>query len=94
MHSLSRATSNLKSVHFHREDTRVSHYIINKIQQSEQVRYKIGDQVFPDLDSLLNFYKMHYLDSTPLIRPVPKRFEVIAKYDFDGNVSVERSKGG
>ncbi|XP_050730512.1 adapter molecule Crk-like isoform X2 [Eriocheir sinensis] len=69
-----------------REDTRVSHYIINKIQQSDQMRYKIGDQMFPDLASLLNFYKMHYLDSTPLIRPVPKRYEkVIAKYDFDGN---------
>lgn len=69
-----------------REDTRVSHYIINKIQQGEQVRYKIGDQMFPDLASLLNFYKLHYLDSTPLVRPAPKRCEkVVAKYDFDGN---------
>lgn len=84
----------LKPDHSHREDTRVSHYIINKIQQSDQMRYKIGDQVFPDLASLLNFYKMHYLDSTPLIRPVPKRNEkVIAKYDFDGNVSVEAEEG-
>ncbi|KAG0712637.1 Adapter molecule Crk [Chionoecetes opilio] len=50
------------------------------------MRYKIGDQMFPDLASLLNFYKLHYLDSTPLIRPATKRCEkVVAKYDFDGN---------
>ncbi|KAG7174529.1 Adapter molecule Crk-like [Homarus americanus] len=58
-----------------REDNKVSHYIINKIQQGEQVRYRIGDQMFADLPSLLNFYKLHYLDSTPLIRPAPKRCE-------------------
>lgn len=69
-----------------REDNKVSHYIINKIQQGEQVRYRIGDQMFPDLPSLLNFYKLHYLDSTPLIRPAPKRCEkVVAKYDFEGS---------
>lgn len=58
------------------------------------MRYKIGDQMFPDLASLLNFYKLHYLDSTPLVRPAPKRCEkVLAKYDFDGHVSVgEREK--
>ncbi|XP_076067923.1 crk proto-oncogene, adaptor protein isoform X2 [Oratosquilla oratoria] len=68
-----------------REDNKVSHYIINKIQQAEQTRYRIGDQLFPDLPSLLNFYKLHYLDTTPLIRPAPKRSEkVIAKYDFEG----------
>ena len=32
------------------------------------VRYRIGDQMFTDLPSLLNFYKLHYLDTTPLIR--------------------------
>ncbi|KAL7646896.1 UNVERIFIED_CONTAM: hypothetical protein RMT77_002153 [Armadillidium vulgare] len=70
-----------------REDNKVSHYIINKIQQNDQqIRYRIGDQMFPDLPSLLNFYKLHYLDTTPLIRPVTKRCEkVIAKYDFEGH---------
>jgi proto-oncogene C-crk len=69
-----------------REDNKVSHYIINKIQQGEQTRYRIGDQMFTDLPALLNFYKVHYLDTTPLIRPAPKRVEkVLAKYDFDGN---------
>ena len=53
-----------------REDSKVSHYIINKIQQGEQTRYRIGDQMFTDLPSLLNFYKLHYLDTTPLIRLV------------------------
>ena len=52
------------------------------------LRYRIGDQIFTDLPSLLNFYKLHYLDTTPLIRPAPKRVEkVVGKYDFDGSVS-------
>lgn len=69
-----------------REDSKVSHYIINKIQQGDQTRFRIGDQMFPDMPALLSFYKLHYLDTTPLIRPAPKRVErVIAKYDFEGS---------
>lgn len=69
-----------------REDSKVSHYIINKIQQAEQIRYRIGDQIFPDIPNLLAFYKLHYLDTTPLIRPAPKKVQkIIAKYDFEGN---------
>lgn len=69
-----------------REDSKVSHYIINKLQQGDQTRYRIGDQTFPDLPSLLSFYKLHYLDTTPLIRPAPRRIEkVMAKYDFEGS---------
>lgn len=57
------------------------------MQQNDQIRYRIGDQMFPDLPSLLAFYKLHYLDTTPLIRPAPKKVEkVIAKYDFVGQV--------
>ncbi|XP_043190000.1 adapter molecule Crk-like, partial [Amphibalanus amphitrite] len=68
-----------------REDSKVSHYIINKIVEDDQVRFRIGDQMFSDLASLLNFYKLHYLDTTPLVRPAPRRVErVVAKYDFDG----------
>ena len=53
-------------------------------------RYKIGDRFFPDLPSLLSFYKLHYLDTTPLVRPATRRLEqVIANYDFEGNVSYE-----
>lgn len=48
----------------------MSHYIINKVQQGDQTKFRIGDQMFPDLPSLLSFYKIHYLDTTPLIRPV------------------------
>jgi len=67
----------------------VSHYIINKVQQGDQHRYRIGDQTFPDLPNLLAFYKLHYLDTTPLIRPAVRRIErVIAKYDFEGSVSL------
>jgi len=72
-----------------KEDNKVSHYIINKIVQgdpaSAQARYKIGDQMFNDLPALLNFYKVHYLDTTPLIRPAMKKVEKVqARYDFDG----------
>jgi len=69
-----------------KEDAKVSHYIINKMQSGDQIRYRIGDQTFTDLPTLLNFYKLHYLDTTPLIRPAPKRVErVIGKYDFEGS---------
>lgn len=71
-----------------REDTKVSHYIINKIQQSDQTVYRIGDQSFLDLPELLAFYKLHYLDTTPLRRPAPRKLEkVVGKFDFDGSVS-------
>lgn len=54
-----------------REDQRVSHYIINRIQASAgNSRFKIGDKEFPDIPSLLTFYKTHYLDTTTLIKPV------------------------
>ncbi|XP_018328644.1 adapter molecule Crk [Agrilus planipennis] len=67
-----------------REDGKVSHYIINKLQKNDHVSYKIGDRSFSDLPSLLAFYKLHYLDTTPLIRPASKKVEkVVAKYDFD-----------
>ena len=72
-----------------REDTKVSHYIINKIQQNDQIVFRIGDQQFSDLPELLAFYKLHYLDTTPLRRPATRKIEkVIAKFDFDGSVSI------
>ena len=80
------------TIFFFREDSKVSHYIINKIQQGEQTRYRIGDQMFTDLPALLNFYKVHYLDTTPLIRPAVKKVEnVRAKFDFDGQVRDKQS---
>lgn len=69
-----------------KEDTKVSHYIINKIQQNDQTVYRIGDQSFCDLPELLAFYKLHYLDTTPLRRPALRRVErVIGKFDFEGS---------
>lgn len=57
------------------------------MQQNDQISYRIGDQFFPDLPELLAFYKLHYLDTTPLIRPALRKVErVKAKYDFDGQV--------
>lgn len=73
---------------YYREDSKVSHYIINKIQENNETKYRIGDQIFSDLPSLLAFYKLHYLDTTPLLKPAIKPIEqVVAKYDFIGNVN-------
>lgn len=69
-----------------REENKVSHYIINRVSQDEQTRFRIGDQMFPDIPSLLNFYKLHYLDTTPLVKPAAKKVEKVkAKYDFEGS---------
>lgn len=70
-----------------KEDDRVSHYIINRVVSPDgTVRYRIGDQVFADMPALLSFYRLHYLDTTPLVRPLHQVLEVvIAKYDFSGN---------
>ncbi|XP_077499109.1 crk proto-oncogene, adaptor protein isoform X2 [Amblyomma americanum] len=69
-----------------REENKVSHYIVNRVTQAEQTRFRIGDQMFSDIPSLLNFYKLHYLDTTPLVRPAAKKVErVKAKYDFEGS---------
>ncbi|KRG07213.1 adapter molecule Crk isoform X2 [Drosophila mojavensis] len=69
-----------------REDTKVSNYIINKVQQQDQIVYRIGDQSFENLPKLLTFYTLHYLDTTPLKRPAQKKLEkVIGKFDFVGS---------
>ncbi|XP_017056797.1 adapter molecule Crk [Drosophila ficusphila] len=69
-----------------REDTKVSNYIINKVQQQDHIVYRIGDQAFDNLPKLLTFYTLHYLDTTPLRRPASKRVEkVIGKFDFVGS---------
>jgi proto-oncogene C-crk len=69
----------------------VCHYIINKVSDDNDgsTRYKIGDRFFPDLPSLLSFYKLHYLDTTPLVRPAIRKLEKVeAKHDFEGTVSL------
>ncbi|XP_062392304.1 adapter molecule crk-like [Sardina pilchardus] len=61
------------------ENSKVSHYIINSISNNRQSgtnqappRYRIGDQEFDGLPALLEFYKIHYLDTTTLIEPASK----------------------
>ncbi|KAM3616756.1 uncharacterized protein V6R79_022719 [Siganus canaliculatus] len=61
------------------ENSKVSHYIINSISNNRQSsgglahpKFRIGDQEFDALPALLEFYKIHYLDTTTLIEPVPK----------------------
>lgn len=70
----------------------VSHYIINKIPLTDGsgcMVYRIGDQSFADLPELLDFYILHYLDTTPLRRPLVRKLErVVGKFDFEGSVSV------
>jgi proto-oncogene C-crk len=51
------------------ENGRVSQYIVKK--QAEDC-YTIGDQSFTDIPQLLEFYKVHYLDTTTLFSPVEK----------------------
>ena len=52
-----------------RQDT-IRNYIINRIQSGGRLHFRIGDQEFPSLPSLLQFYRVHYLDTTTLVRPV------------------------
>ncbi|XP_048840491.1 adapter molecule crk-like [Brienomyrus brachyistius] len=63
------------------ENSKVSHYIINSISSSSNrqsgsglacPRFRIGDQEFDALPALLEFYKIHYLDTTTLIEPISK----------------------
>jgi len=78
----------IKKILYFREDTKVSNYIINKVQQQDHIVFRIGDQSFENLPKLLTFYTLHYLDTTPLRRPAQKKVEkVIAKFDFVGSVS-------
>ncbi|KAL4609281.1 crk-like protein isoform X1 [Arapaima gigas] len=51
------------------ENSKVSHYIINSLPSK---RFKIGDQEFEHLPALLEFYKIHYLDTTTLIEPASR----------------------
>ncbi len=73
-----------------RETNKISHYLINRVQEEDKAgdaKYKIGEQFFPDVASLLNFYKLHYLETTPLVSPAPRQLEsVVAKFDFVGQV--------
>nr|AOS88701.1 CRK-CRKL-like protein ancestral isoform 2 [Branchiostoma floridae] len=50
------------------ENSKVSHYIINRLQKG----FRIGDQDFDDLPALIEFYKIHYLDTTTLIVPAQR----------------------
>ncbi|XP_067864665.1 adapter molecule crk [Heptranchias perlo] len=68
------------------ENSKVSHYIINSRQQQQPPpppgpspspgpfpgRFRIGDQEFEHLPGLLEFYKIHYLDTTTLQEPVAR----------------------
>lgn len=48
------------------ENNKVSHYIISR----RGSLYLIGDQTFPDLPGVIEFYKKHFLDTTTLTEVV------------------------
>ncbi|CAH1256838.1 CRKL [Branchiostoma lanceolatum] len=52
-------------------DTRVRHYFIKRLQNG----FQIADQDFEDLPSLIEFYKIHYLDTTTLTVPAQRPAE-------------------
>ncbi|XP_027200007.1 crk proto-oncogene, adaptor protein [Dermatophagoides pteronyssinus] len=67
------------------EEQKISHYIINKIDLNGEPKFKIGENTFHDMPSLLTYYKHHYLDTTALIRAAKKKLEYVrAKFDFLG----------
>lgn len=49
-------------------DDKISHYIINRVpaDKSQQVCFRIGEQIFLDIPTLLTYYKLNNLDDTPL----------------------------
>lgn len=66
-----------------KEDNKISHYIVNKMNVAGSTKYRIGDQEFSNLSSLLQYYTDHCLDTTNLIRPASKpKFR--AKFKFPG----------
>ncbi|CAB4028303.1 adapter molecule crk-like [Paramuricea clavata] len=62
------------------ENKKVSHYIIN----NKGNHYKIGEQTFSDIPSIISFYKNHFLDTTTLTGAVERELKVRACYNFDG----------
>ena len=56
---------------FYSEIKKVSHYII---QDVNGLYFKIGEQRFADIPSIVEFYRKHMLDTTNLVEPVSKTF--------------------
>ncbi|KAJ8051105.1 Crk-like protein [Holothuria leucospilota] len=63
------------------ENNKVSHYII----EVKKEKYHIGELHFQSLTAVIEFYKVHYLDTTTLTRPV-----VLGgtKYVFDEGIKI------
>ncbi|EPQ02755.1 Adapter molecule crk [Myotis brandtii] len=72
--------------------------VLEKFFRVSPSRLRIGDQEFDSLPALLEFYKIHYLDTTTLIEPVSRSRQgsgvnlrqeeieyVRALFDFNGN---------
>lgn len=81
---------------FFSEVQKISHYIIQGVKN--EMYFKIGDQRFADIPSIIEFYKKHMLDSTNLLEPVSMDFllMICAKRVFvfcaRGRVSILRAK--
>jgi proto-oncogene C-crk len=68
-------------------DHHVYHYFIERKETEEgKTRYEMGGHVFVDIPALITHYKMHVLEKSCLVQPVPKQplHKVVGKYKFDG----------
>lgn len=70
-------------------DKKVSHYIINRVNENNQVRFRIGDQIFPSMQTLLNYYVINSLDDTPLKVPANPKSYPIPKRSFTKDYLAE-----
>lgn len=73
-----------------KQGSRISQYVISRLQTDGNIMFRIGEKDFEDIPALLEFYRTHYLDKTPLTEPAPRK-KFLAKYDFNGNDSKDLS---
>lgn len=56
-----------------RQGEKIRHYEIFRKENRGRLEYTIGEQTFPDLPTLLDFYKTHYLENSALTHPAPSK---------------------
>ncbi|CAK9300260.1 unnamed protein product [Gordionus sp. m RMFG-2023] len=75
-----------------KETKAIRHYIIKKMEAAagnrNSIRFKIGDEIFSDVASLLRHYTTNCLDNSTLSKPAAK-LKFIALYDFQGKDSED-----
>ena len=59
------------------EPGKVKHYLINRLQNK---KYKIGDQIFSNMEDLLQFYTRHFLDKSQLRLPLNTQHQLVGTH--------------